>query len=269
MASLFQAYSSTIDHFLDDTAARRALIKAILSSSVWIYYLFSASLPDLSITAGFLTTERFRRTRHHDHGSDVRGGGSIAITAVYTQENYRRRGVAESLVRTATRHYLGGDEACESVNVYIDPRSESTCRLFERVGFGIGERECAEDVPVKMISDCLVVQIREQDELGHSSTSNTQGVASASEMTSTDDIQLEISEADKTPLQESTGNGNDAIDYIDPSTSTSIPSSVATLSSPAASLLAPVEIDVIKKTDDIDTRVTVRSSEEWQVVALV
>ncbi|CAD6565449.1 MAG: hypothetical protein CYPHOPRED_005625 [Cyphobasidiales sp. Tagirdzhanova-0007] len=174
LASLFQAYSATIDHFLDDAAARRALTKAMLNSSVWIYYLSSASLPGLSIIAGFLTTERVRRPPIHTQSQgqgkgqgqegDGAGRGSAAITAVFTAENYARRGVAESLIRTATRHYLA-DQGFDSVSVYIDPRNESTCRLFARVGFGIAEQEEAEEIQVRMLRECLVRQADELDEV--------------------------------------------------------------------------------------------------------
>lgn len=207
LTSLFQAYSATLDHFLDDYAARKALTKAISTRSVWIYHVSSQSFPGLTLIAGFLTTERRRRFRH----AGEPGKGSIAITAVYVNESYRGRGVAESLVRTATRYYLAGEEppaaspspgpasarlkragtassgtgsssAASSenltpptpdpaaqavlkelfdfVSVYVDPKNESTCRVFARVGYGIMDKESTEEIPIARLREALEVQYR-------------------------------------------------------------------------------------------------------------
>ena len=239
LTSLFQAYSSTLDHHLDAYTARRALSKAMSSSSVWIYHIASQSFPGLSLIAGFLTTERRRRFRPlvrqaRDDGSDSEDapiqGGSISITAVFVDEAYRGRGVAESLVRTATRYYLTGEEIVipvpaapklktkakkatptaavaasgpspirgitelpptppadddqspgapaagatqaprppreiyDFVSVYVDPRNESTCRVFSRVGYGIMEKEQREEIPVPMLRNALGEQYRREYE---------------------------------------------------------------------------------------------------------
>jgi ribosomal protein S18 acetylase RimI-like enzyme len=155
-----------LDHTLEENAARRALQKAMANKSVWIYHIYSQSLPGLSLIAGFLTTER----RRPYSGSNVRskadggkGKGSVAITAVFTEESYRSRGVAESLVRTATRYYLV-DLEYDYVSVYVDPRNETTCRVFSRVGYGIMDREVNEDIPVKLIRDALHIQWEEEKE---------------------------------------------------------------------------------------------------------
>lgn len=111
LTGLFQSYSETVNHYLDDYQAKKALSRAMANSSVWIYYVFSQCFPGLSLVAGFLTTERRRKTlfspsSKQDSGSERISevhkdgkNGSVAITAVYTDESYRRRGVAESLVR--------------------------------------------------------------------------------------------------------------------------------------------------------------------------
>ena len=130
------------------------------NQSIWIYHIYSQSLPGLSLIAGFLTTERKRPYTSSDLRSKKEGGkgkGAVAITAVFTDEAYRSRGVAESLVRTATRYYLV-DLEYDYVSVYVDPRNESTCRVFSRVGYGIMDREVKEEIPVKLIRDALHVQ---------------------------------------------------------------------------------------------------------------
>lgn len=134
------------------------------NNSIWIYHIYSQSLPGLSLIAGFLTTER-KRPYTGSHLRSKRDGGkgkgSVAITAVFTEEAYRGRGVAESLVRTATRYYLV-DLEYDYVSVYVDPRNESTCRVFSRVGYGIMDREVKEEIPVKLIRDALHVQWEEE-----------------------------------------------------------------------------------------------------------
>ena len=211
------------------------------SSSVWIYHIASQSFPGLSLIAGFLTTERRRRFRplvRQSRGGDDSSesedapiqGGSISITAVFVDEAYRGRGVAESLVRTATRYYLTGEEIVipvpaapklktktkkaaptaaaaagdpspirgitelpptpptdddqspgapaagatqapqppreiyDFVSVYVDPRNESTCRVFSRVGYGIMEKEQREEVPLPMLRNALGEQYRREYE---------------------------------------------------------------------------------------------------------
>ena len=139
-----------------------------------------------------------------------RGEGSIAITAVFVNENYRGRGVAESLVRTATRFYLVGEEAppmpspalssaaknknlakeaassagstssesssiapeaspilpsppkeiFDYVSIYVDPKNESTCRVFSRVGYGLMDKEETGEIPIPVLRDALGEQYR-------------------------------------------------------------------------------------------------------------
>ena len=136
------------------------------NKSVWIYHIYSQSLPGLSLIAGFLTAERKRpysgpNVRPKSEGG--KGKGSVAITAVFTDEPYRSRGVAESLVRTSTRYYLV-DLNFDYISVYVDPRNETTCRVFSRVGYGIIDREVNEEIPIKLIKDALHIQWEEEKE---------------------------------------------------------------------------------------------------------
>lgn len=116
--------------------------------------------------AGFLTTERKRPytgppSTICSKSNGGKGKGSVAITAVFTEEAFRSRGVAESLVRTSTRYYLV-DLEYDYVSVYVDPRNETTCRVFSRVGYGIMDREVKEEIPVKLIRDALHAQWEEE-----------------------------------------------------------------------------------------------------------
>lgn len=134
------------------------------NKSVWIYHIYSQSLPGLSLIAGFLTTERKRpyvgkSARPKSEGG--KGKGSVAITAVFTDEVYRSRGVAESLIRTSTRYYLV-DLNFDYVSVYIDPRNEIISRVFSRVGFGILDRKINEEIPIKLIRNALFLQWDEE-----------------------------------------------------------------------------------------------------------
>lgn len=136
------------------------------NKSVWIYHIYSQSLPGLSLIAGFLTTERKRPysgTNVRSKSEGGKGKGSVAITAVFTDDPYRSRGVAESLVRTATRYYLV-DLEYDYISVYVDPRNETTCRVFSRVGYGIIDREVNEEIPIKLIRNALIAQWEEEKE---------------------------------------------------------------------------------------------------------
>lgn len=217
------------------------MTKAISTRSVWIYHVSSQSFPGLTLIAGFLTTERRRRFKQRkavflsaDPSTDnaetpeARGEGSIAITAVFVNESYRGRGVAESLVRTATRYYLAGEEPAPApspslsstklkrigsttgssssaassvgnsttesqsadgavvpvlsaatkelfdfVSVYVDPKNESTCRVFSRVGYGIMDKEEREDIPIPRLREALGEQYRQEWELPLFTTRNS------------------------------------------------------------------------------------------------
>lgn len=146
-------YAESIDVAFDDERSRLAVRKAVDSQNLWIYHLFSTAFPGLTLVAGFLTTERARRgpSRSRPAGSlppfsatDLERSSSaadcsafsLAITSLFVAPEYRKRGVAEALVRSAVRYYLV-EKGYTTISAYVDPEDEIVCRVFRRVAFGI------------------------------------------------------------------------------------------------------------------------------------
>lgn len=188
LTTLFQAFSSGIDQQLDEISAKRALLRAIATQSVWIYHVSSQSFAGLSLIAGFLIVDRQRQVVRYRPDGRIQTVGSVAITAVYSEERYRRRGVAEGLIRAATRYYLADrPDNYQFVSAYIDPRNEHACKLFARVGFGVADKEEHEPLQVRLIHKALIEQIRISKE--HSSRNN-----------STEEVESEAAEEPKALL---------------------------------------------------------------------
>jgi ribosomal protein S18 acetylase RimI-like enzyme len=249
----------TLDHSLEEHAARRALQKALSNKSVWIYHIYSQSLPGLSIIAGFLTTER---SRTYSHSHTGKGKGSVAITAVFTEEVYRSRGVAESLVRAATRYHLV-DLQYDYVSIYVDPRNETTCRVFSRVGFGIMDREVKEEIPVKLIKIALHQQWEEEkaqveaeeaanDALLLAQTENDEDGSNSIPIIRTSAVIREQEEKEQQALKQKDGNGTGA---------SAIPSA-------GAGGLLPTDEENEAALEAENGKPLCSSAEEWQVVSL-
>jgi hypothetical protein len=107
-------------------ACLRDIDRAVQAGHVWVYEVSSKTMPGLRFYPGFLKA-----------CSETEG--SIAITEFFTGAPWRKRGVAESLIREAVIHYLSAGRMKQVVCLLPDV-AEAAARACARVGFRVLER---------------------------------------------------------------------------------------------------------------------------------
>lgn len=115
-------------HFVNLDQSLIEARKALAENRLWIYSVYSTTCEGLSLIAGYLTV-----------GAET--DQSIAITELFTHSDYRKRNVAESLVRAVTIHYLDRAPVPKRQVVCLIPDAfDAATRVFARVGFRLGEQ---------------------------------------------------------------------------------------------------------------------------------
>lgn len=115
-------------HFVNIEQSLIEARKALAENRLWIYSVYSTTCEGLSLLAGYLTV-----------GAET--AQSIAITELFVHSDYRKRNVAESLVRAATIYYMSKAPQPKRQLVCLIPDSfDAATRVFARVGFRLGEQ---------------------------------------------------------------------------------------------------------------------------------
>jgi len=147
LVPLYVAFSRHSPHPIEPDTAQLVLCEAVAARKVWLCYSHSDmdnegsgdGRGDARVLAGF---SMLGRTTPR----------TIAIRHVFVRPEYRRRGLAEAMVRTVTRYYLGvgGDSACEDAEtdglrvaaasevkrqVCLNVADPAVERIYRRCGF--------------------------------------------------------------------------------------------------------------------------------------
>jgi predicted GNAT family N-acyltransferase len=107
-------------------AMLRDVDAAVKAGHVWVYEVSSRTMAGLRFYPGFLKVGAETET-------------SIALVEIYTGAAWRKRGVAESLIRETVIHYLTEAKKKQVVCLLPDV-AESAARVCARVGFRVLER---------------------------------------------------------------------------------------------------------------------------------
>ncbi|TFK56734.1 hypothetical protein OE88DRAFT_51150 [Heliocybe sulcata] len=126
IARLCKAFAATSEPFLlSDGAAWREADMLIRNKQIWVHEISEGGCAvDIASIAAY--------TRNSDHVA--------AITKVYTNPRWRKRGCAERLVRAVTQHLL---KTKESVVLYVS-HGNPAAKVYDKVGF-VGLRGDAEN----------------------------------------------------------------------------------------------------------------------------
>jgi hypothetical protein len=135
------------------------------------------------------------------------------------------------------------------ISVFVDARAESAISLFSRVGYGVGERETVQDIPVASIRKCLTKQVAELDKAQEQEIIHIS--ASVREL------------------------GHEGLDVEDVGTDDGVHTPVAErgMASAHGQAITSAHLPDSAQDEEADTfpdaRLTCRSKEAWQIVTIV